>query len=165
VLCQLLRRGYIAALAPQGVPNADIIVTDVEGQRLPAIQVKTRRNIGSDGGWHMKAKHEQINSTSLFYCFVDFGDGLDGLTRTYVIPSAVVARTLSESYERWFNTPGQKGQQRKDTVLRRFLPDYTRVFGQDSTKYGPGWMEKFRGAWHQLGPTADEEIDREPKDF
>jgi hypothetical protein len=27
VLCQLLRRGYIAALAPIGVPNADILVT------------------------------------------------------------------------------------------------------------------------------------------
>jgi hypothetical protein len=54
VLCQLLRRGYIAALAPIGVPNADILVTDIDGQRLVAIQVKTRRNIGSDKGWHMK---------------------------------------------------------------------------------------------------------------
>ena len=29
VLSQLLRRGYIAALAPQGVPNADIVITDL----------------------------------------------------------------------------------------------------------------------------------------
>ncbi len=28
VMCQLLRRDLIAALAPTGVPNADIIVTD-----------------------------------------------------------------------------------------------------------------------------------------
>jgi hypothetical protein len=56
VMAELLRRGYIAALAPIGVPNADIIVTDVEGSRLCSIQVKTRRDIGSDGGWHMKAK-------------------------------------------------------------------------------------------------------------
>lgn len=34
VLCQLLRRGYIAALAPLGVPNADILITDTEGRRL-----------------------------------------------------------------------------------------------------------------------------------
>lgn len=34
VMAELLRRGYIAALAPQGVPNADVVVTDVEGARL-----------------------------------------------------------------------------------------------------------------------------------
>ena len=38
VMSELLRRGYIAALAPQGVPNADIVVTDVEGSRLCSIQ-------------------------------------------------------------------------------------------------------------------------------
>jgi hypothetical protein len=39
VMTELLRRGYIAALAPQGVPNADIVVTDVEASRLCSIQV------------------------------------------------------------------------------------------------------------------------------
>jgi len=33
VMSELLRRGYIAALAPRGVPNADIVVTDVGGAR------------------------------------------------------------------------------------------------------------------------------------
>ena len=55
VMAELLRRGYIAAIAPQGAPNADIVVTDIEGSRHCSIQVKTRRDIGSDGGWHMKA--------------------------------------------------------------------------------------------------------------
>jgi hypothetical protein len=58
VLFQSLRRGFIAALAPQGVPNTDIIVSDMGGNRLSAIRVKTRRAIGSDGGWHMKDKQE-----------------------------------------------------------------------------------------------------------
>jgi hypothetical protein len=39
--------------------------------------VKTRRDIGSDGGWHMKAKDENIRSDQLFYCFVDFGKTTD----------------------------------------------------------------------------------------
>ena len=34
VMCQLLRRGLIAALAPVGVPNTDIIVTDDIGDLL-----------------------------------------------------------------------------------------------------------------------------------
>jgi hypothetical protein len=59
VMSELLRRGYIAALAPQGVPNADIVVTDIEGSRLCSIQVKSRRALGSDGGWPMKAKHDR----------------------------------------------------------------------------------------------------------
>jgi hypothetical protein len=71
VMCELLRRGYIAALAPHGVPNADIVVTDIEGTRLCSIHVKTRR-YGSSGGWIMSAKHERIRGERLFYCFVDF---------------------------------------------------------------------------------------------
>lgn len=41
VMSELLRRGYIAALALQGVPNADIVVTDIDGTRLCSIQVKS----------------------------------------------------------------------------------------------------------------------------
>ncbi len=98
VLCQLLRQQYIAALAPQGVPNADIIVSDILGDKLCAIQVKTRNNKGADGGWHMKKKHETILSPHLFYCFVDFGDGIEDLPQCYIVPSQVVADVLKEGY-------------------------------------------------------------------
>jgi hypothetical protein len=155
VLSQLLRRGYIAALAPQGVPNADIIVTDIESQRLATIQVKTRRDIGSDKGWHMKAKHEKIVSDYLFYCFVDFGTGLDGVTTTYVVPSKIVATVLFESHRRWLKTPGKRGQAHKDGEMRRFLPDYTRTFGPNHPSYGPGWIIDYKGAWDQLKSHAN----------
>jgi hypothetical protein len=48
VVSELRRQGYIAALAPTGVPNADIVVTDMEGSRLCSIQVKTRRGVGAE---------------------------------------------------------------------------------------------------------------------
>lgn len=54
------------ALAPVGVPNADIIVCDIKGAKLAAIQVKARREIGSDGGWHMKDKHKALQETDFF---------------------------------------------------------------------------------------------------
>jgi hypothetical protein len=76
VMCQLLRRGLIAALAPVGVPNTDIVVTDDIGDRMCAVQVKTRVEKGSDGGWHMSVKHESVQSDTLFYAFVDFGKDL-----------------------------------------------------------------------------------------
>src|SRR5271170_2200026 len=94
VMAELLRRGYIAALAPQGVPNADIVVTDLEGTRLCSIQVKTRRDIGSDGGWHMKAKHEDIRGDRHFYCFVNFGKTTDDRPTVHVLPSVLVADVL-----------------------------------------------------------------------
>jgi hypothetical protein len=151
VLCQLLRRGYIAALAPLGVPNADILITDIDGQRLVAIQVKTRRNIGVDKGWHMKPKHERLISDSLFHCFVNFGDGFDDRTQTHVVPSRVVAEALRNSHQHWLKTPGVKGQAPKDSQVRRFLPDYTRVFGDDHPLYGPNWIDKYLEAWASLG--------------
>jgi hypothetical protein len=52
VMCQLLRRNMIAALAPSGVPDMDIIVSDRLGSSLAAIQFKARRDIGADGDWH-----------------------------------------------------------------------------------------------------------------
>src|SRR5882757_9245508 len=100
VMCQLLRRGRIAALAPAGVPNTDLIVTDKIGDQLCAVQVKTRRDIGSDRGWHMGEKHETIVSPNLFYCFVDFGKGVEDQPKCWIVPSAIVAKALNASHQK-----------------------------------------------------------------
>ena len=147
VICQLLRQNFIAALAPQGAPNADIIVTDPEGERLCAIQVKTRRDIGSDKGWHMSKKHETIVSERLFYCFVEFGIDITTQPKCYIVPSAIVARILKLSHKNWLETPGKKGLH-NDTDMRRFLPDYSMKF---STKeYSHGWLNCYHEAWDSL---------------
>ena len=162
VMSELLRRGYIAALAPQGVPNTDIVVTDIEGSRLCSIQVKTRRDIGSDGGWHMKEKHEHIRSSRLFYCFVDFGKTPDDRPSVHILPSIRVAEVLAASHQKWITTPGKKGQLRKDGVMRRLMPDYTRVFGATDNPYPLGWLNQYRDAWHLLGlEVAEVEVETE----
>lgn len=148
VMCQLLRRGLIAALAPVGVPNCDIVVTDDIGDRLCAIQVKARREKGQDGGWHMGKKHEDIISPTLFYAFVDFGLLLSDQPVCHVVPSAVVADALKRAHQSWLSTPGKKGQQRKDSDFRRFLPDYDKVGQQIGC--GPGWLNKYREGWDLL---------------
>lgn len=147
VMSELLRRGLIAALAPAGVPNCDIVVTDDIGERLCAIQVKTRRGKGADRGWHMGIKHEALTSPTLFYCFVDLAMGTSSTPFTYVVPSAVVALTLAECHQAWLAQPGKKGQQRNDSDFRRFLPDYAHLQGG---KYEDGWAECYREAWHLL---------------
>lgn len=152
VMSELLRRGMIAALAPAGVPNCDIVVTDDIGERLCAIQVKTRRGKGSDRGWHMGKKHEGLTSPSLFYCFVDFAMGTGEAPFTYVVPAPVVARTLAECHQAWLDKPGAKGQPHNDSDFRRFLPDYSNL---EMGKYKAGWLEPFREAWHLLQQQAE----------
>jgi hypothetical protein len=144
VMCQLLRREMIAALAPVGVPNADIIVCDIKGTKLAAIQVKARREIGSDGGWHMKAKHEGITEGRLFYCLVDFGKGLEDPTRCWIVPSKIIARVLTETHEAWFKTPGRDGVPHQKTDMRRLLPDFTR---RGVPSYGPDWLKPYKDTW------------------
>lgn len=148
VMSQLLRRGFIAALAPVGVPIADIIVTDARGEQVCAIQVKTRRELGRDGGWHMKAKHENIQTDNLFYIFVSFPADELKLPDTFVVPSRVVADVLRRSHRGWLNLPGRKGEPHKDGDMRRFLPDHTRHGLSEC--HGPGWLDKYRDAWDKL---------------
>lgn len=153
VMSELLRRGFIAALAPAGVPNCDIIVTDDIGDRLCAVQVKTRNSTGKDGGWHMGKKHEGLTAPTLFYCFVDFAMGKETGPFTYVVPAAVVATALAECHQAWLDQPGKKGQQRKDGDMRRFLPDYGYL---EIGKYEAGWLDQYREAWHLLEKRANE---------
>lgn len=137
----------IAALAPAGVPNCDILVTDEIGDRLCAVQVKTRRGKGSDRGWHMGKKHEALMSPSLFYCFVDFAVGTGEPPFTYVVPAPVVAQVLAECHQAWLRQPGAKGQPHNDSNFRRFLPSYSHL---EIGKYEDGWLKPFREAWHLL---------------
>ncbi len=150
VLSQLLRRNMIAAAAPQGAPNTDIIVTDLNGNRLCTIQVKSRRDLGTDGGWHMGEKHESIVGDRLFYCFVDFGRSLGDLPKVHVIPSRVVADVLHISHRVWLSTPGKNGRQRKNTKMRRLVPDYSYASKPAAPPFPTNWMDEYLDAWKLL---------------
>lgn len=143
VMYRLLRMGFVAGLSPRGAPNSDIIVTSVDGKTTVVLQVKTRNELGSDGGWHMKEKHECLNSKNLFYCFVDFQDA----PVVYVVPSSVVADVLCKAHKKWLSTPGKNGAKRNDTDMRRLLPDYKNLNLQS---YPGGWLEKYRENWEIL---------------
>ena len=150
VMCQLLRRGKIAALAPAGVPDADIIVSDRVGSALAAVQVKARRDIGADGGWHMKIKHETMSRDLLFYCFVDFGRSLSDAPKCWILPSAIVANTLAYAHKAWLLMPGRDGGAHKDHEMRRLLPHY--AFLAHDPAFAKGWMDAYRDAWELIAP-------------
>jgi hypothetical protein len=156
VMSELLRRGFIAALAPQGVPNSDIVVTNLSGDKLCTIQVKSRRDIGSDGGWHMKPKHADLTGNQLFYCFVDFGASIEALPVVYVLPSKIVAKAIGDSHVAWLSTLGAKGQKRNDSNVRRLLPNYANAYLGMVNPYPQGWLEPYKNAWDLLGLAPSE---------
>ena len=153
VMFRLLSMGYIAGLAPEGAPNADIIVTDAKARKSIAIQVKTRLRKGADNGWHMKEKHESIKEDNLFYCFVDLSNEINIAPAIHVIPSGVVAKILYQTHRIWLATPGRNGRTHKNTVMRRLLPDYSKTIKTDDPvirKYSKGWMDEFKENWKLL---------------
>ncbi|WP_232015764.1 hypothetical protein [Sphingobium sp. YG1] len=98
----------------------------------------------------MKAKHENIRGTSLFYVFLSFPTDQSRLPDAFVVPSIVVADTLYRAHRAWLARPGRGGKPHKDGEMRRFLPDYTRENLGD--ELGPGWLEHYRDAWQLLAP-------------
>ncbi|MCY4499564.1 MAG: hypothetical protein OXC14_20060 [Rhodospirillaceae bacterium] len=140
----------------------DILVTDENSWRLCAIQVKTRRATGGDGGWHMQQKHEKLVADDLFYVFVEFGKQPSDTTVSYVLPSRVVAGCIRDYHRVWLNTPGRRGQRRNESEVRRLLPDYSSKMPNTEEgrnirdRYGSGWLELYREKWSILGlPEAD----------
>ena len=133
-------------MAPQGAPNLDIVVTDIDGTNLCSFQVKTRWEKGADGGWHMSQKHEQISHPRMFYAFVDLGTQIDESSSVFVLPSEVVSKVIRESHSAWLSQPGKNGHVRKDSNVRRFLPDYSKFLGPKS-EFGSGWLRPYQEAW------------------
>ena len=151
VMCQLLRQGKLAALAPMGLPFADIIVSDSVGSALATVQVKAR-TFGADGGWHMSEKHEKVDQPFVLYCFVDFGVDKAAKPMCWIVPSSVVAKALVSSYQAWLSRPGKNGQPHNDHKMRRFRPDYSDLELQD---YGPDWLHPYNEAWHLIASSGE----------
>lgn len=140
-MTQLLLRGCLAALTPRGSPDADILVRSPDGVIAAEVQVKARS--GRRGkGWWMSVKHQDLVRPRMFYCFVDFGH--ETSWPVYVMPSEVVARYLTLSYQEWRAAPGKGGKEHTDWSGRFISP-------QRPVKGDPdGWMEPYLGRWDSI---------------
>jgi hypothetical protein len=140
VLFCLYRRGILAALAPPGVPEVDILVLDAHRKVAASIQVKTRTGLRGRG-WVMNAKNEFIGDPNLFYALVDLGPEHPV---TYIVPSAAIARVLHLDHLAFLSHPGIHGQVHKDNSVRRLLPSYKEGVAPGVED---GWLEDYREGW------------------
>ncbi len=138
VLSRLLQRGIVAAQAPEGVRKVDVLVNFLDGGRPCFIQVKARQ-FGSDGGWHMSLKHEEVRDDDLFYAFVDFQPENPTV---HILPSRVVAESISAAHKIWLATPGKNGKAHNPTDMRRLGP---KIPGKS-----PGWLDEYLERWDLL---------------
>ena len=157
VLCQLMRRDWIASLAPANAQNVDILVTEKNSKKHCNIQVKTRRGrFTRSSGWIMNEKHESIIADDLFYVFVDLGKPTDPMN-SYILPSRVVADYIHRGHRAWLATPGRNGQPHNVTETRKFQPvSYNIKPISEAAKtfidqYPPGWVDQYRENWRILG--------------
>ena len=143
VLSRLLSEGILAAQAPRGARKADVLVNHLDGKAPCLIQVKTRSGKGADGGWHMKAKHEDIKDKDMFYCFVALNSEKSSV---YVIPAKLVSAAVKTAYKIWLDTPGKQGQAHNDSEMRWITSEYP----YEVPGFKNGWMDKYLENWSQL---------------
>ena len=157
-LGQLLRRGWIASLAPYRAPYMDILVTDKNSEKQCTIQVKTRQGgIGKRSGWLMNPKHETMIADALFYVFVDLGKQSSDPIDCYILPSKVVADCIRRCHQVWLATPGEEGQPHNDSGRRKLYLDHSYIESiteEGKTiidQYRAGWLNQYHENWSILG--------------
>jgi hypothetical protein len=114
---ELSRRDFMASITLRNNDSIDIHASKLSTNKIFAIQVKTtqsgRRN------WMLNKKAESIKADNLFYVFVSFKKLLER-PEYFIVPSTIVADTVKKEHALWLLTPGEKGQQHKDTHVRNF---------------------------------------------
>jgi len=148
VLSRLTYLEFIVGFPPPNMKTVDLIATTEDGEQSLLIQVKTRtQGRSSDGGWHMRDKHECITTKNLFYVFVTLPPiwSDNEQPTTHIIPAAVVASVLKTTHQEWMNTPGQIGQQHNDSPIRRIMPQY-----KWPQSVLAGWMNEYADNWDIL---------------
>ena len=153
VMSELLMRGYISALAPIGVPNIDILVTDRSGGTNFSMQVKTTLSRAKGKSRRLSRNNEAVRSEGLFYAFVGFGFDFRDPSRIYIIPSRAVACAVRDDHAAWLSGPGRGGSVRKDNDVRKFPPNHRQNYGNRPNPYDEKWIEPYLDRWDLL-PSA-----------
>lgn len=136
---ELCRRGYSAVVTLGNTPNTDILCSNVEGTKFVHIQVKTFVPGNRTCSVGLKA-HKYFGDNFIWI--------LGGIPKPdtnenfnyYIIPSADMAKNVTEGHELWLKTPGKNARKHKDNKVRTVhLPPFKSFSGWDISKYFNRW--------------------------
>ena len=113
---ELERRGFTVALPMSNVKDFDILAINWKNYEQFAIQVKTTGY--KQKKWTLSVRNETLVGDNIVYIFVSLNE-LDA-PEYHIVPSKIVADTISREYQDWLHTPGKNGQQRNKTDIRNF---------------------------------------------
>lgn len=114
---ELTLRGYLASITLRNSKGVDIIASNSDATKSISIQVKTN----SDGGnsWILNKKSENYFADSHFYVFVAIKE-VGTRPSFFIVPSKIVAQSITSSHSQWLQGKKNDGTERKDTNMRKF---------------------------------------------
>ncbi len=119
VAAEITRRGYLAAITLRNSDGVDIIASDIEGDTLFSIQVKTTQNKRK---WILSQKVENETSEKKFFVFVNIPADIAIQPEYFIVNSKVLASNIYEGHRRWLCQNGKNGKVRNDSSVRQFEP-------------------------------------------
>lgn len=136
---ELCRRGYAAVVTMGNCPNTDILCSNEEGTKFVHVQVKTFQPGHNDCSVGLKAEKDYGPNFFWILAGIPTMESKQEFSY-YIIPSPVMAKNVKEAHEKWFNTPGKKGQHRAVTSFRAvLLPPFKNENGWDVSQYLNNW--------------------------
>ena len=117
VAAELSRRGLIACMTVRNTRGVDILVSNGALTRTVSIQVKTNQKFRKK--WLFSEGAESLKHRNFFYVLVNLQTE-SGLPDFHIVPSKVVAETISKEHREWLAAKGRGGRTRNATSVRVF---------------------------------------------
>ena len=119
VAAELSRRGSLAAITLRNSENIDILVSNIQGDKLFSIQAKTTQNKRK---WILSKKIEEEKSENKFYIFVNIPNEIDEKPEFFIIESKKLSVKIKLGHKNWLESLGKNDKIRKDSDVRQFDP-------------------------------------------
>ena len=140
---ELCRRGFVASVTLGNTPNTDVLCSNIEGTKFVHIQVKTYNpsRMGLVGSVAVGKKAEIDYGENFFWVLGGIPDpDTEGEFCYYIIPSAVMAKEVSEDHAKWLGGLKKDGTPRQDSNMRRvILPPHRNRNGWKLHEYQNRW--------------------------
>lgn len=118
---EISRRGYLAAITLRNSDGVDILVSNIEGDKLFSIQVKTTQNKKK---WILNKKVENEKYENKYFAFVNMPENLNMQPEYFIIKSNILAENIFKGHRSWLKGTGINGKIRNDSDVRQFDPQY-----------------------------------------